>query len=408
MKVLKLSTNDVSGGAGRAAYRLHRGLRSSGINFRMLVQRKDSDDESVYGSTGTLGKVYSTVRSRLDQLPTKRYRNRDSEVFSPAWLPERRAKQITAHDPDIVHLHWITGGFLSVDTIKQLDAPVVWTIHDMWPFTGGCHYSKSCRKYRTECESCPHLSSQRADDLANAVWKRKKTAWFESNMIVVSPSRWLAKEAESSSLLGNKQIRVIPNGIDTNSFRPRSRTAGIQRFELDENQRYVLFGAAYETSRKGGDLLLKALEHLGGRDDITALTFGSTDVRSVDNQVPTHTLGNLSESELRLAYNTADVTVVPSREDNLPNIAVESIASGTPCVAFDVGGLSDIIDHKQTGYLAEPLEPSDLAKGIEWTIADEERRSQLSERARTVSQQRFAIESVVTRYRELYESVLED
>jgi glycosyltransferase involved in cell wall biosynthesis len=109
-----------------------------------------------------------------------------------------------------------------------------------------------------------------------------------------------------------------------------------------------------------------------------------------------------------LAYNTADVTVVPSREDNLPNIAVESIASGTPCVAFDVGGLSDIIDHKQTGYLAEPLEPSDLAKGIEWTIADEERRSQLSERARTVSQQRFAIESVVTRYRELYESVLED
>jgi len=150
MNVLHLNTSDTGGGAARAAYRLHTGLRSNDVDSRMLVQNKDTKDDSVYGPEGVRGTVKSQIRRQFDKLPLIQYSNRDPELFSPAWTPERRTKQIAKHDPDIVHLHWVSGGFIRPKTIAQITVPVVWTLHDMWPFTGGCHYSKSCTKYQTE------------------------------------------------------------------------------------------------------------------------------------------------------------------------------------------------------------------------------------------------------------------
>lgn len=405
MRVLHLNTSDTNGGAARAAYRLHSGLRSNGVDSRMLVQNKDSDDDYVYGPDGMIGNIKSKIRPRFDKLPLKRYPDRDPEIFSPAWIPEHRTKQIAKHDPDIVHLHWVSGGFIRPETIAEIDVPVVWTLHDMWPFTGGCHYSKSCTKYQTKCGSCPHLESDRPNDLANSVWHRKQKAWDSSDITVVSPSQWLGEQAWKSSLLGEMQVEVIPNCLDMNLFRPRDRTDGLQHFDLEGDKHYIMFGAAYETSRKGGDLLLKALEQLSHRSDIVALTFGNTGSQNQEFPVSVSHLGKLSEDELRLAYSTADLTVIPSREDNLPNIAVESIASGTPCVGFNVGGLPDIVDHRETGYLAEPFDTNNLAEGIDWISADPDRLDRLSDRARQVAKQRFAIGIVVEQYRELYHNI---
>ncbi|MFA9518651.1 glycosyltransferase family 4 protein [Halopenitus sp. H-Gu1] len=405
MRVLHLNTSDTNGGAARAAYRLHSGLRSNGVDSRMLVQNKDSDDNQVYGPEGVKGKIKSKIRRRFDKIPLKRYPDRDPEAFSPAWTPERRAKQIVKHDPDIVHLHWVSGGFIRPETIAQIDVPVVWTLHDMWPFTGGCHYSKSCIKYQTECGSCPHLKSDQSDDLASSVWKRKKKYWGEIDITVVSPSQWLAKQARESSLLGEMQIDVVPNCINVDLFYPRSQTEGIQHFDLDQDRQYIIFGSAYKTHRKGGDLLLEALKNLRGAPEIVALTFGNISIQHQEFPVPVRHLGRLSEDELRLLYSTADLTVIPSREDNLPNIAVESIASGTPCVAFDVGGLADIITHGKNGYLAEPFDIDDLTKGITWAVESPQRKEQLSEQSRRVAEDRFSVKTVIDKYLDIYRSI---
>ncbi|MDL0130995.1 glycosyltransferase family 4 protein [Halobacterium salinarum] len=406
MRVLHLSTSDTNGGAARAAYRLHSGLRSKGVDSQMLVQNKDSDNEHVYGPEGVIGKIKSEIRRRFDELPLKRYPDRDPEIFSPAWTVERRAKQISKHDPDVVHLHWVSGGFIRPETIAQIDVPVVWTLHDMWPFTGGCHYSKSCTKYQTECGSCPHLGSERPNDLAKSVWQRKREAWDGSDIAVVSPSQWLADQARESSLLGEMRIEVIPNGLDIDLFRPQDRADGLQHFELENDKHYVLFGAAYETSRKGGGLLLKALEQLSHRSDIVALTFGNTDSQDQTFPASVRHLGWLSEEELRLVYSTADVTVTPSTQEAFGQTAAESMASGTPVVAFNATGPQDIIDHKETGYLATPSDPENLAKGIEWVITDQNRNKRLGRRAREVAEQRFSIERVTQQHQELYQDIL--
>ncbi|WP_080505167.1 glycosyltransferase family 4 protein [Halorubrum aethiopicum] len=406
MRVLHLSTSDTNGGAARAAYRLHRGLRSNGVDSRMLVQNKDSDDDHVYGPDGIIGNVKSKIRPRIDKLPLKRYPDRDPEIFSPAWTPECRSKQISKYDPDIVHLHWVSGGFIRPKTIAQIDVPVVWTLHDMWPFTGGCHYAKSCTKYQIECGSCPHLGGDRPNDLANSVWERKRDAWGGSDLSVVSPSQWLAEQAQESSLLGEMRIEVIPNCLNINLFCPQDRTEGVQHFDLEDDKHYILFGAAYETSRKGGDLLLEALEQLSHRSDIVALTFGNTGSHDLTFPVSVRHMGWLSEEELRLIYSTADVTVTPSTQEAFGQTASESMASGTPVVAFDATGPQDIIDHKETGYLATPYDPKDLAKGIKWVITDQSRNKQLGRQARETAEQRFAIERVTDQHRELYLDIL--
>jgi len=402
MRVLHLSTSDSGGGAFRAACRLHTGLRKSGVDSRMLVQNKNSDGLDVYDSEKIAGRIRHQIRSRFDKLPLKRYPDRDSESFSPAWTPERRTKQIAKHDPDIVHLHWVADGFIRPKTIAQIETPIVWTLHDMWPFTGGCHYSKSCVKYRTECEACPHLGSDRPDDLANSVWQRKREALTESNVVVVSPSQWLAKEARASSLLGEKEVNVIPNCLDMNKFRPQKRSRGIQQFDLDENRHYILFGAAYQTRRKGGDLLHDALERLSNRSDLVALTFGNIHNSDQDFTLPVRSLGWLSEKDLRLAYSTVDATVVPSTQEAFGQTASESLASGTPVVAFNSTGLRDIVDHKETGYLAESYDSADLARGIEWTVMDSDRNKQLGQQARAAAKNQFGIEQVVHQYKKVY------
>ncbi|NLV11951.1 glycosyltransferase family 4 protein [Haloarcula argentinensis] len=405
MRVLHLSTSDTGGGAARAAYRLHSGLRSNGVDSRMLVQNKGSEDSHVYGTEGAIKKINSKIRRQFDKLPLIQYPNRDSETFSPAWTPERRAKQIAKYDPDIVHLHWISGGYIQLETIAEIDVPVVWTLHDMWPFTGGCHYSKSCTKYQKECGSCPHLGSDDLNDLSNSVWKRKRKAWAGLNIIVVSPSQWLAEQARKSSLMSRMRIEVIPNCLDMDSFCPMDRAEGIRHFNLNEEKYYLLFGAAYETPRKGGDLLYEALGQLSGKTDFVGLTFGNVNNKDSESPIPVRHLGKLSEDDLRLLYSTADLTVVPSREDNLPNVAIESMASGTPCATFNVGGLSDIVDHRKTGYLAEPFDTTDLARGIEWIVNSLSDQIELGNQARTTAQRRYSIDLVTQQYCELYDEL---
>jgi glycosyltransferase involved in cell wall biosynthesis len=420
MKVLHLSTHDLDGGAARAAYRLHQGLKAIGLNSQMLVQQKTSDDLSVLGPEVRLNQGLARTKATLDVLPLKPfYPKRDKSVaFSVQWLPDRVFSTVTQQKPDIINLHWIGGGFTQIETLKQLKRPLVWTLHDMWAFTGGCHYSGDCDRYLDACGRCPQLYSTQERDLSRWIWRRKANAWQNLDLTIVTPSAWLAKCVNHSSLFQSLPIEHIPSGLDTKVYRPIDKAVARQILQLPLEKRLILFGALRATrdQRKGFHLLQPALQRLsqiGWQNDPElvpelVIVGASQPLEPIDLGFKTHYLGTLKdETSLALTYSCADLFVLPSTEDNLPNVIVEAFACGVPCIGFNIGGLPDLIEHQENGYLAKPFEVEDLAKGMAWILEDKERQQKLSYRAREKVEQQFALDISARRYSSLYSKLLE-
>jgi len=413
MKVLFVNTNDLYGGAARAAYRIHSGLRCIGVDSLMLVGNKTSDDDSIIGPAAAWEKGMRPFRSKMDASPLRFYRSRDQIIFSLAWLPDGLAGRVSQIDPDVVHLHWVCGGFLRIETIRRFLRPIVWTLHDMWAFTGGCHIDKGCDGYVRKCGKCPSLASSMNWDLSRWVWKRKHKAWQDLNITVVAPSRWLAGCAGSSSLFGKMRVEVIPNGLDLSVFKPFNKRMARELLNLPQNKKLILFGAmnSINDKYKGFQLLQPALRQLmdyGWSGNVELIVFGASRPASPpDLGMKALYVGCLSDDiSLSLLYAAADVYVSPSIADNLPNTVMESLACGTPCVAFDIGGMSDMIEHKTTGYLARPFDAEELSRGIAWVLEDEDRWQRLSFQAREKVEKEFDIQDIARRYAELYEELL--
>jgi glycosyltransferase involved in cell wall biosynthesis len=414
LKPLLISTSDIEGGAAKAAYRLHTGLKLLGIDSKMLVGLKYSDDIKVIAPTTKLGKGMAILSSTLDNIPLGLYRKRERTIFSPAWVPENIAKKVSFYNPDIIHLHWIAGGFLRIETLRKFHKPIVWTLHDMWAFTGGCHYDNSCGRYKESCGICPQLGSKRQSDLSHWVWKRKMKTWKDLDITIVTPSRWLAKSAQSSSLFKNHRIEVIPHGLDIQRFKPIDKKIARDILSLPRDKKLILFGAVNSTTdkRKGFHLLIPALKVLtskGWHKKIELIVFGSSKPHDQpDFGFKVNYLGQLKdEISLAVVYAAADVFVLPSIQENLANVIMEAMACGTPCVAFHIGGMPDMIEHEHAGYLAQPFETEELAHGISWILDNDHRREILSRQARQKVEQKFEIKSVAQRYINLYNELFE-
>ena len=414
MKTLILSTFDVEGGAARAAYRLHNGLQRIGIDSQMLVQTKYGDDRTVIAPQTKMKRGFGLIRPTLDSFPLVLYPNRQDILFSPAVLPDNLATLVAKLNLDVVHLHWVAGGFLRPKTLKHFNKPLIWTLHDMWPFAGGCHYDQECGRYRESCGQCPMLNSSKNWDLSRWIWRRKQKAWKDLDFTVVTPSHWLGDCAKASSLFCDLRVEVIPNGLDLSRFKPFDKHIARELLFLPQDKKLILFGAIDSTSdkRKGFQFLQPALQALANNEwenEIELIVFGSSKPPNPPELgMKTHYLGHLpGDLSLGLLYAAADVMVVPSIQEAFGQTASEAMACGTPVVAFGATGLLDIVDHKRTGYLAQPFDAEDLAKGIAWVIEDEERWQALSHQARQKVEDEFAIESVAQRYAELYKEVLE-
>lgn len=413
MNLLILNTSDSQGGAAIATYRLHCGLRSIGINSNLLVQSKKTDDYSVIGPTTRLQKILAFLRPYLDGVVTRLYRNRKKDLFTAAWLPEQLAFKVAKLRPDIVHLFWVGHGFLRIETLKKFKHPIVWTLHDMWAFTGGCHYDDECGKFQQSCGNCPALHSERERDLSRRVWKRKRKSWDSVPIVIVATSHWLADMARSSSLFKDKRVEVIPNGIDTERYKPINKEVARAAFNLPQDRHLILFSAFSATSdkRKGNQFLVRALEKMSqdgwGVKAELVIIGASRPENPPDIGMKVHYMGEFhDEISQVLLYSAADVVVAPSMQENLSNTVMESLACGTPVVAFDIGGMPDMIDHQISGYLATPFESNDLADGIMWVLANENRRNLLSQHARQTVDERYALKVVANRYFELYQSIL--
>jgi len=412
MKVLIVNTSDISGGAARAAYRLHSSLLFTGIDSKMLVQVKKSDDYTVIPVYGNkkIGKTISLVRPMLDQIPIIFYKNRTKTPFSLAWLPfSKVVKKINEIEPDIVHLHWIAGGMIKIEDLAKIKKPIVWTLHDNWAFTGGCHIKLECEKYKNSCGACPILNSNKNFDLSKIIWYRKKKTYEKIKMIIVSPSNWLAECSKRSSLLKHKMHYVIPNPIDTNIFKPINKEIARNIWNLPKNKKLIAFGAFSATSNiiKGFKELINALNKISDKKNIELVIFGSSEPKNPpDFGFKTHYLGELHDDVSLVAlYNAIDVMVVPSLQENLSNVIMESLACATPVVAFDVGGNSDMIEHFHNGYLAKPFDTDDLKNGIEWVL-DYTNYNELCKNAREKVLKEFDKSNIVEKYIKIYIEVM--
>ncbi|MEH2068239.1 MAG: glycosyltransferase family 4 protein [Nostoc sp.] len=399
-------------GDARAAYRLHQGLLKLGINSQMLVQDKKIDDPTVIAYPKKLGQIISKVRPSLDALPLKLYGHskRNPIYMRLQWLPNNLTSQIATLNPDIINLHWICDGFVPIEALARFNKPIVWTFHDLWAFTGGCCYSKECDGYTKSCGNCPLLGTNQASDLSSWVWRRKAKAWQNLKLTIVTPSKWLAECAQSSSLFQNSQIKVIPNGLDTGIYKPIERQTARNLLNLPQNKQLLLFGAISPTSnqRKGFHLLQPALQKLNQarwKDKIELIVFGTSQPENpTELGFQTHYLGRLNDDiSLAVVYSAADVFVAPSIQENLANTVIEAIACGIPCVSFNIGGMPDIIEHQKNGYLAQPYQIEDLAQGIAWVIENNERHQKLCERAREQAEQKFNLELITRSYLSVYE-----
>lgn len=414
MKTLLINTSDADGGAARATVRLLHGLRDVGSEAHMLVQSKRGDNAYVHTPKGTPEKILSLLRPMLDSVPLRLYRQRNRSVpFSPAILPRGLGSLLAGIKPDVVHLHWIGSGMLQLEELKHAQTPLVWTMHDMWPFTGGCHYDQECGRYQESCGRCPILNSSRNRDLSHRIWKRKQKAWQDLNLTFIAPSRWLAQCATSSSLFANFRTEVIPNGIDLAVYKPFPKELARSLLGLPQNKHLILFGAFGSTvdPRKGFQHLQKALLSLasngwGARSEV--MIFGASRPETApDLGMPSHFMGRLHDDlSLSLMYSAADVFVAPSQQENLANTVMEALACGTPAVAFDIGGMRDLIEHEQNGYLAKPFLADDLAKGISWVLNSNNLWHHLSTTARQKCEQNFDLRVVARRHLALYEDLL--
>jgi len=411
MRTAIISFNDISGGAARAAYCLHRGLLDAGVETRMFVLRKESDDDTVIAPKNSF--FISKIRSRLDSMPLKKYKNRDKIPFSVNWLPfSPIVKKVKHFNPDIVHLHWVGGGTLRLNDFLKFKKPIVWSLHDMYAFTGGCHYANNCDRYRKECGVCPLLASNKIRDLSFYLIRRKNKIFSKINSLtIVGLSRWISNCAKNSSLVSSfNQVVNIPNPIDVNMFMPLDKEIAKKILNLPRNNKLVVFGAVNVTSdiRKGFKELNKAMQ-LMRMDGITLIIFGAT--RPLNPPYfgfSDYYIGKLSDNlSLKILYSAADVCVVPSLQENLSNVIMESLACGTPVVAFNIGGNVDLIDHKKNGYLAEPYSPGDLSNGIKWVL-NHSNPLLLKERAREKVVKNFESTLVVDQYINLYHQILSD
>jgi len=418
MKITHLNKSDIQGGAARAAYRLHTGLRKIGVDSKMFVDEKISDDPNVYGPAGKVSKLWSKIRPFIDRAPLKFY-NWQGTPFHPAWIGRDMQEYELVKQADIINLHWIAGGFLSIKGISRLaklDKPIVWTLHDMWAFAGGCHYSEDCSKYTNSCGSCPQLNSKKDNDITRKIWKRKKLAYKNLNLTIITPSRWLAECAKKSSLFSSlDNIKVIPNGLDTTIFKPIDKLTARNILNLPKNKKIILFGAMSPTKNKlkGFQYLKDAINRFKNmkvfnKDELSLVIFGTSHSKDIEKfPFEVKFLGRLYDDfSLTLSYSAADVFVIPSLQDNLPNTAIESLSCGTPVVGFNIGGIPDIIEHKINGYLAEYKNSESLAEGIRWILEDENRALKLREAARKKAQREYSLKIQAERYVDLYKSLL--
>lgn len=398
------STYQRRNGEARAAWHLFSSIRAVRPNAKFLCLYPDSDDDGLVApDRKSMRGMLARYLGWWNRLVLRTYPARDkSRAFSSATRPNPARIRLDTFQPNLVHLHSVTDGILDVEELRELDCPIVWTLHDAWAFTGGCHYPDTCEEFFRVCGQCPQLGSNDPNDLSREVMQKKRAVYAGLDLTIVTPNTWLASAAHRSALFAGRKIEVIPHGIDTERLSPRNRDEARSRLSIAGQAPVLLFGASLaEDNRVEGDLLIAALGEI--EFPCTLLTFGNQPpLHSAPSHIRLHTLERRYDDDyLADIYSASDICICASREDFSSNTVAEALACGTPCVAFAVGGLPEMIDHGTTGWLASPFDPSSLAEGIR-SLAMHSRTGDIRSAARKKAITDYRVEVVAEEYAALY------
>jgi glycosyltransferase involved in cell wall biosynthesis len=419
VRIIHLNSYAGNGGAGRACLRLNKALKAEGLDSELAVNFLFKDNPEVINlSKGFFNKWFTAFGIILERYYTKFNAKPLPIPFSfPLWGRDVSKLELL-QSADIIHLHWINHAFLRPADLAKLSAlnkPIVWTFHDSNAFTGGCHVRYECDHFLKECGNCPLLKNSAQNDYSHKVWLDKKMAYSALNFTVIAPGRWMADSVRMSSLLRSAKVVNIPNTLDTNIFLPSDKALARQVFGLATKKFIMMSG--FMPSRmdmhKGTSYLVDAIELFAANynlnpDQMELIIFGNRDEKNLpDFPIKTTFLGTITDDEkLALCYSAADVFLAPSLEDNLPNTVMESLACGTPVVAFRTGGIPDMVQHQQNGYLAEYRSSADFARGIAWVYSAN--AQVLSANSRKTVENYFSEHIIASRHIELYESLLKN
>ena len=408
MNILHIVAGNVRGGAARGAYWLHQGLIELDIDSNILISGKsDQYDKKVKSLSNTkLEQAITIFRSQFDPLILKLYKNNKGNIFSTGLIGYDFTKSDQYKQADIIHFHWINSGMVNIKHLLKTDKPIVWTLRDMWPMTGGCHYSLECDGFKRNCGTCPQLGSHKKHDLSRLIYNRK-LKYIPVNITIVGISNWLTEQARQSSIFKEKKCITIMNNINTDDFKKINKTLAREILGIKTEKKIILCGSTnLKDFYKGFQKYLDALHYLN-KDDLFLCFFGNFDKNLMNNyNFDYKSFGYLNDNiSLNLVYSAADVFVAPSTQEAFGKTLAEAQCSGTPVVCFNATGPKDIVEHKVTGYLADPFDPKLLAKGIEWVVKSPD-HEQLCNNARIKVLRNFDRKIVANDYVELYKEIL--
>ena len=408
MRVLIVNTSERTGGAAVAANRLMKALNNNGVKAKMLVRDKDTDSLTVVGLPKSVWLRWHFLWERFVifcRLHFTREHLFDIDIAN-AGTDITRLREF--QEADIIHLHWINQGMLSLSNIQRIlqsGKPVIWTMHDIWPATAICHVALTCRNFMSQCRHCRLLpSGGSANDLSTRIWQKKQQMLSDENIYFVACSRWLELEAKRSALLKGQKITSIPNPIDTHIYKIGDKQEARKRLGLPADRRLILFASQRVTNEnKGMSYLIEACRRLADIPQLGVVILGGH-AEEVVEQLPLEAfpLGYVNDEQRIVdVYHAADVFVLPSLSENLPNTIMEAMACGVPCVGFKVGGIPEEIDHRRNGYVAEYRSADDLAQGIRWILTEADYES-LSRNAVHKVAQCYSQQSVAMQYFDVY------
>ena len=413
LKVLTINSHDSFGGAARAAYNCYMGLRSIPLDSKMLVATKARGDFDIIAPKKHIKKFISLIAPHIDDLPKNYFSTSNENLHSSAWFSSIKYNQISEIDPDIIHLHWVQGGALSIKEISKIKKPIVWTLHDMWPFSGAEHYSNNSERYKEGYKSFNRPKGESGFDLNRWVWKRKKKYWNKiENLTIAAPSNWMAECARESVLFKDRRVEVVHVGLDHNLYRPIDKVAARKVLNIPQEKKIILIGALnfFNDKRKGGMLLKESLKILSKKKNNCNIELYVMGISKPKNEedlfFKTNYFGfGRDDLSLVLLYSASDVFVSPSTQENFSAMVFESLSCGLPSVAFDIGGMPDMINHKGNGYLARAFDTKDLAEGVDWVLNEGDSKK-LSDNARNFILTECTLEIQAKRYHEIYKSMI--
>ena len=423
IKIVQVNTEDITGGAARAAYRLHQGLLAIGQNSTMLVKSKASQDSLVHlmdqATTDMEGEYEFYCQAIQWQYINENRSSASNTLFSLPYMGYEITDHELIQETDIINLHWIAF-FQSPVSLKRLFSmgkPVVWTLHDQRPFTGGCHYASGCKKYQSICDICPQLNTD-PYHLVESVFKDQIALYEDVDLTIVTPSQWLGQCASSSHLFKKFRIEVIPNAIETEKFHPISAEFSKEKLGLAQDGISILFIAQdIHEKRKGFNYLLQSLQMLSsfpeiadlrkkGKIQLLCLGESREIFKSID--IPILSLGYIeSDESIRAIYGAADIFVLPSLEDNLPNTLLEAMSCGVPAVGFDIGGVCDVIQEDHTGKLVPVGDTQAMAQALLDLVSQNAKRQAMKINCRTAALEKYKLEIQAHTYLQLYNELLD-